>query len=126
MLASGRKKGRALIGKLPRYGRWVVVIGALVGVGFFLRQVLHQDEDLYPAFMKGGGAAFLVMAVLGIAQPFWRGREATQAQAPGGAGVSFPEATHEAVDELNTRVTTQMNDVNKRLYDLEKSVFKPD
>jgi hypothetical protein len=50
-----------------------------------------------------------------------------RAKVPGGAEIDFGEqarATTEALDNLNTRVTVQMEVLNKRLYDLEKRVFK--
>ena len=124
-----RQTPKQLAERLPPYGRWVVVAGAIVGVAFVLRQHFAADEDLYVAFMKGIGAAIAVLVALAIAQPLWKGREATKAQGPGGTGLEFPDpapagATQEAFDELNNRVTRQMMDVNKRLYDLEKAVFK--
>lgn len=68
------------------------------------------------------------MVVIGAARQFWRDKKLTQAQGPGGTGgMTFEdetEATQKAVDDLNTRVTSQMEDVNKRLYDLESTVFK--
>jgi hypothetical protein len=109
-------------------GRRIVGVASLVGVVFFIRQLLGQDEDLYPAFLKAVGAAFVVMVFLGAAQQFWRNKKLNQAQGPGGAGLTFEDetkATQHAFDDLNTRVTTQMGDVNKRLYDLESAVFKP-
>jgi hypothetical protein len=111
-------------------GRRIVGVASLVGVAFFLRQLLARDEDLYFAFLKGVGAAFVVMVLLGTAQQFWRNRKLNQAQGPGGTGgLTFEDetkATQKAVDDVNTRVTKQMEDVNKRLYDLESAVFKPD
>ncbi len=110
------------------FGRANVGLGAAVGIAFFLRQLLAQDEDLYTAFLKGLGAMFVVMVVLGVSREFWRGKRVREAQGPGGTGgVGFADeskATQEAVDELNTRVTKQMDHVNKRLYDLESAVFK--
>jgi hypothetical protein len=110
-------------------GRRILGVAALVGVAFFIRQLLAQKEDLYPAFLKGAGAAFVVMVLLGTAQQFWRNKKVTQAQGPGGTGgLTFGDetkATQKAVDDVNTRVTKQMGDVNKRLYDLESAVFKP-
>ena len=95
----------------------------------FLRQLLAHEDDLYPAFLKGAGATFVVMVVLGVAQQFWRNRKVNEAQGPAGTGgLRFEDetnATQTAVDDVNTRVTKQMEDVNKRLYDLESAVFKP-
>jgi hypothetical protein len=111
-------------------GRRIVVFATVLGVAFFLRQILAEDEDLYPAFLKGLGAMFATMVVTGAIREFWRDRRLKDAQGPGGTGgLGFDDetqATQRAVDELNTRVTTQMDDVNKRLYDLETAVFKPD
>lgn len=64
------------------------------------------------------------MATLAIAQPLWKGREATAAQGPGGAGLEF-SATKEAVEKLNARVDEQMTDLNKRLYDLDPPSSRP-
>ena len=71
---------------------------------------------------------FAIMLVVGIAVPLWRGREMRRAKGSAGSGeIDFGEqtkATQAAMDDLNTRVTKQMGDVNKRLYDLETRVFK--
>jgi len=109
-------------------GQSIVIVAALVGGAIYVRQLGSQDEDLYPALLKGLGAMFVVMIVLGVVREFWGDRRVSTAQGPGGTGgVGFDEetkATQHAVDEVNTRVTKQMNDVNKRLYDLERVVFK--
>jgi hypothetical protein len=110
-------------------GRSIVSVATLVGAAFFARQLVIQDEDLYPAFLKSLGATFAVMIVLGVVREFWGDRRVNTAQGPGGTGgVGFEDeskATQHAVDEVNTRITKQMDDVNKRLYDLERVVFKP-
>jgi|SRR3954447_20433346 hypothetical protein len=110
-------------------GRQIVGIASLFGIALFLWQLLAEDEDLYPAFLKGVGAAFAVMVLLGTAQQFWGDRKINRAQGPAGTGgVTFEDetkATQKAVDDLNTRVTKQMGDLNTRLYDLESAVFKP-
>ena len=121
------QSAREFLRKAFSVGRGLVVAAALVGAAFFLRQLLAQKEDLYPAFLKGAGAAFVTLVLLGTAEQFWRGRKVNQAQGPGGAGVTFEDettATQNAVNDVNTRVTKQMEDVNKRLYDLESAVFK--
>lgn len=43
---------------------------------------------------------------------------------PRGGGVGFENDLRATLGQLNNRMTTQMEDINKRLYDLEKSVFK--
>jgi hypothetical protein len=109
-------------------GRSIVLFGAVVGAAFLVRQLESQDEDLYPAFLKSLGAMFAVMIVLGVVREFWGDRRVSSAQGPGGTGgVGFEDeskATQYAVAEVNTRITKQMEDVNKRLYDLERLVFK--
>jgi hypothetical protein len=37
-------------------GQSIVIVGALVGGAIFVRQLGSQDEDLYPALLKGLGA----------------------------------------------------------------------
>jgi hypothetical protein len=78
--------------------------------------------------LKSLGAMFAVMIVLGVVREFWGDRRVSTAQGPGGTGgVGFDDeskATQHAVDQVNTRITKQMEDVNKRLYDLERVVFK--
>jgi len=114
------------------FGRWIVVAGIVVGLGFLAGGLLLAHEKAIVAFGEGGGAALLTMGLLGIAQRFWRGDKVTGADA-GGIGVKFGEATGEAVEkvekvvgEVNTRVSEQMTTVNDRLYDLEKVVLKED
>lgn len=69
-----------------------------------------------------------MMVVLGTGERFWANKKVQQTQAPGGAGVSFGQEDVEdlkkTLGELNQRVTDQMADVNKRLYDLEAAAFK--
>jgi hypothetical protein len=105
-----------------------VVLAGLVGAALLVRQVAIEGEDLYPALLKGLGGMFALMIVLGVVREFWGDRRISTAQGPGGTGgVGFDDetkATQHAVDEVNTRVTKQMDDVNKRLYDLERVVFK--
>jgi hypothetical protein len=116
--------------RIASVGRSIVLVAALVGVAFLVRQLAAQDEDLYPAFLKSLGVVFAMMIVLGVVREFWGDRRVASAQGPGGTGgVGFDDeskATQDAVDQVNTRITRQMDDVNKRLYDLERVVFKAD
>jgi hypothetical protein len=125
-----RKQFYARLRPYLPFGRVIVAIAVAVGVATLTRQLLAQDEDLYPAFLKALAAAFAVMVALGTGREFWRNKPVASAQGPAGTGgLGFGDeskATQQAVDDLNTRVTTQMEDVNKRLFDLESAVFKPD
>lgn len=106
--------------------RWIAITGALIGLFFALWVGLHDDEGVYRSFVKGVGAAFATMVVLGFAQQFWRGKKLQNATGPGGMGGGFEEATEGAVEELNKRVDLQMQTVNERLGALEKHLFESD
>lgn len=74
--------------------------------------------------MAGLAVAFAIMVVLGTAERLWAGRPVQQAQVPGGGGIAFGDEIRPALETLNDRVTEQMTDLNRRVYDLEKRVFK--
>lgn len=116
-------------------GRWFVLGGFALG-GFFLVQQVATGSELYVAFLKGIGAAAAGMVLAGLAQRLWRGDKMQSAQLPGGPGAQFePEEaaakTREGVDQLNTRVTTQSEQIitmqaqlDRRVSDLEQATFK--
>lgn len=103
--------------------RWIVYGGLGVGAAFFVGQLV-SDDAMFSAFWKGVVAAFAVMALAGIAQNFWRGREVSGAQGPGGIGLQFFGATRRTLRLLEARLESQMDLINRRLYDLEKAAFK--
>lgn len=103
-------------------GRWFVVTGTLVGLATF--GITLTLWNVYWALMAALGATFVWMNVLGTAERYWANQKVAQAQTPGGGGVGFQDDLRETLEQLNQRVTAQMEDVNKRLYDLEKVVFK--
>ena len=102
--------------------RVVVALGAVVGVAVFIGLLVAASSVLV-AFFAGAGAALTTMIVGGTALQFWKGSEVSSAQLPGGAGVGF-EAAQEGMADINKRLDNQMTEINKRLYDLEKAVFK--
>jgi hypothetical protein len=102
-------------------GRWVAVGGVLAGLALFAGE-LQAAEPVFGAAWKSCLTALAVMAVGGVAQSLWAGERVEEAEA-GGVRLKFG-ATRRAIGDLNRRVTTQMDEVNKRLYDLEKAVFK--
>jgi hypothetical protein len=104
-----------------RGGRWVVGAGLAVGSGFLVGQVVAHDSA-FGALVKACVSALLIMAVAGGAQAFWGGDRLEEAEA-GGVRVKFG-AARRAISELNRRVSSQMDDINRRLYDLESAVFK--
>jgi hypothetical protein len=101
----------------------VAASGLLVGLGFFVGQLAARDSA-FTALWKSCIAAFAVMAVAGAVRAFWSGDRLEEAEA-GGVRLKFG-AARRAIGELNRRVSSQMTDVNRRLYDLEKAVFKDD
>ncbi len=111
------KSGRQLSGK-----RALVALGAAIGVAVFVGLLVAASSFLV-AFFGGAGAALTTMIVGGTALQFWKGSEVSSAQLPGGAGVGF-EAAQEGMADINKRLDNQMTEINKRLYDLEKAVFK--
>jgi hypothetical protein len=106
-----------------RGGQWIASSGFVAGLALFVGQ-LAADDSAFTALWKGCVAALAVMAVGGAFQSFWFGDRLEEAEA-GGVRLKFG-AARRALGELNRRVTSQMADVNRRLYDLEKTVFKDD
>lgn len=102
--------------------RWFVITGAVVGAAFLIG-LLATGSDAFSAFWRGSVAFFLVMVLAGTAQGFWRGREISEAQGPGGMGLKFFGATRTALRLLEDRLKSQMDLINQRLYDVEKAVF---
>jgi hypothetical protein len=102
--------------------RWVAVLGLVVGIAVLTASLAAESSIVSPVLVGLLGAA-ATMAVFGMGERFWHREKVSDAQGPGGVGIGFSE-TKEAVSELNTRVSSQMEDVNKRLYDLETAVFK--
>lgn len=109
-------------------GKWAVALGAAVALGLFAQQLAATEASFYWAFMKSLGGGLLVLALVSIAKQLWKGADVNQVGVPGGPQLGLsPEAakaTGETAENLNTRMTTQMEDVNKRLYDLEKTVLR--
>jgi hypothetical protein len=104
-------------------GRWIVLGGSAVGAAFFIG-LLATGSAVFSAFWKGGVAFFLVMVLAGTAQSFWRGNEVAEAQGPGGMGLKFFGATRRTLRLMEERLKSQMDLINRRLYELEKAVFK--
>ena len=105
-------------------GRWIVVLGAGLGVGLFLQLVGPGDTAFYTAFIKALGAAFALMVFAGFCQQFWEGKKLKDAQGPGGVGGGFEEEAEVTLKTLNQRVTDQMETVNQRLARLEHEVLE--
>ena len=93
-----------------------------MGVAFLVIGLANGGR-LLGTFLGAATAAAATMIVLGIGEGFWRRDKVDTAQGPGGWGIGFGQ-TKKAVGKLNERVDTQMEEVNKRLYDLEYAVFK--
>jgi len=110
-----------------RFGRWIVSAGVLVFVSALVVLPVFQHFSAYKTFMSALFASGLTMTVLGLGERFSANKKLQTAKlTPEGAEVGFAEPTQKALEELNARVTSQMEDVNKRLYDLEREVFKSD
>ncbi len=131
------KTSRRILGLLPAWpaGRWFVYSGLVVGLFFGIQQAA-TGTTLYAAFLKGAAAAALVMVGGGFAQRLHEGDKMESAQLPGGAGAQFESAeaasmTRESVEQLNSRVTAQSEQMitmqaqlDRRVSDLEELAFK--
>lgn len=107
-------------------GHATVVSGLLVAGLAFSYLVVHEDADLWSAFMKAAAADVATMVVLGVAERFWKNKKVGSAgvDASGSANVKFADEISTAVAEVNDAVSKHVETINKRLYDLEKAVFK--
>jgi hypothetical protein len=108
-------------------GRSIAAIAAASAVSAFLYVVLHRHDDAYTAFTRALLAAALVMAVLGAGERFWRGATVKRAGLDGGGpSIEFEDQISKAVAQVNDRMNDQVDSINNRLYDLERTVFKED
>jgi hypothetical protein len=101
----------------------VAIAGLVLGLAFLVGQLLAGDTA-FMSLWKARIVALLTMVVGGAARSFWAGDPVEEAEA-GGIRVKFG-ATRRAITQVNARVTSQMSDINRRLYDLEAAVFKAD
>lgn len=99
-----------------------MVVAGLVTIASVTAK-LARDAPLYTALRDSLILGVIVMVALGIAERLWENRKVSGANV-GGAGITFRDEATVTVEKLNERVTDQMSDLNKRLYDLESEVFK--
>jgi hypothetical protein len=102
--------------------RWLVVLAGCVAAGFFFGGLL-SSTSLFRSFVMGGVSALIVMGVGGLAEGLWRGGKVEEVEG-GGWRVRIARATLRPLRTLERRVDTQMRQVNDRLFDLERAVFK--
>jgi hypothetical protein len=99
-----------------------VLLAGTVGLAFFVGG-LFSDDSIFRSFVMGGVGAIVVMGVGGLAQGLWRGGEVEEVEG-GGWRVRLARATVRPLRTLERRVDSQMSQVNDRLFDLERAVFK--
>jgi len=105
-----------------RGSRWLVVSAGVVAVAFFVGGLLGS-ASLFRSFLMGGVSALIVMGVGGLAEGLWQGGYIEEVEG-GGWRVRLARATRRPLRTLERRVDTQMKQVNDRLFDLERAVFK--
>lgn len=94
--------------------------------GRSLRGFLVGGSRLVPAFFLALAANGVVIGIAGISRQVWKGAEVASAPIPGGGAldVEATKTVQTGLHDLNKRVDTHTETVNKRLYDLETRVFK--
>lgn len=107
-------------------GRINVSIAVVLAVALFVYLVAAEEADLWNAFMKAVGAGLLTMVAIGTGERFWRNKKVKEAglDPAGGASVTFEDEIAKAVELVNHSVTEHVGTINRRLYDLERAVFK--
>lgn len=106
-----------------RGSRSIAIVALVAGSALFVGELI-AGALVFTAAWHGAAVAVGAMVLLGMALRFWRGDEIQSASGPGGTGVEFSQATEGALEKLNDRLDAQMEDVNRRLYDLETRIFK--
>jgi hypothetical protein len=110
-------------------GRWIVIFAGSVGLGYLAVQLVDGGA-FFGSFMRAACVAFALMVLLSFGHSIARGGEFEEVEASAsGFRAKLREPltrTRRAVGVLEQRVSSQMTTVNKRLYDLEKAVFKHD
>jgi hypothetical protein len=102
--------------------RWLVVSAGVIAAAFFVGGLL-SSASIFRSFVMGGLSALIVMGVGGLAQGLWQGGAVEEVEG-GGWRVRLARATRKPLRTLERRVDTQMEQVNDRLFDLERAVFK--
>ena len=102
--------------------RWLVVAAGLVAMAFFVGGLI-SSASLFRSLVMGGVSALILMGVGGLAQSLWKGGQVEEVEG-GGWRVRLGEATRRPIRTLERRVDTQMRQINDRLFDLERAVFK--
>jgi hypothetical protein len=107
---------------LLRDRRWLVTSAGVIAIAFFAGGLL-SSESIFRSFVMGGVSALIVMGVGGLAEGLWRGGEVEEVEG-GGWRVRLARATLRPLRVLERRVDSQMEQINDRLFDLERAVFK--
>jgi len=102
--------------------RWLVILAGVTALAFFVGELL-SDVSIFRSFGMGGVSALIVMGVGGLAEGLWQGGEVEEVEG-GGWRVRLARATVRPLRTLERRVDSQMQQVNDRLFDLERAVFK--
>lgn len=115
--------GARRIDKPLTAGRVFVVLGAFTGAAVAVTGIVGGWNPA-PSLLAGLAAAYVAMNLFGTAERYWANRKVESSGMPGAGSVAFREEVVSTADQLNERMTDQMKDINQRLYDLEKQVFK--
>jgi hypothetical protein len=105
--------------------RWVVVAGIVAALAV-LTASLVSGATFVTSFFLALAADLSVIGLAGASRRIWQGAEVSGVAGPGGTGLDLEAAqtVQKGLDDLNKRADAHTETVNKRLYDLEKSVFK--
>ena len=105
--------------------RWLVVLGVAALIAVFVTALFWELSPV-AAFFLALGAYATVVGLAGVSRRIWKGEEVKSAPVPGGGAldVEAVETVQQGLTDLNKRVDAHIETVNKRLYDLDRAVFK--
>jgi hypothetical protein len=119
-LASPKQQLSALTGT-----QWIVAAGIIAGLAV-LSASLANGATFVTSFFLALVADVSVIGLAGVSRRMWQGAEVSGVSGPAGTGLDLEAAqtVQKGLEDLNKRVDAHTETVNKRLYDLEKTVFK--
>ena len=105
--------------------RWLVIAGVVAALFVFVASLVAGTQ-LVAAFFLALAADGIVVGLAGVARLIWKGAEVTSAPIPGGGSLDVDalKTVQQGLEDLNKRADAHTETENRRLYDLEKRVFK--